>query len=288
MMLNRIAAGMLLAGTGLAFPAVAQQSAYDRPYDQTYDQTGYGVATLEERVAKLEKRLAGNTLIEMNNRVQQLQDEVLKLRGTVEELNHELETLRKQQRQMYTDLDQRLVKAATGPAVAAGAAPSETPGAATTAPPVVEGAAAGAVMAPPPAPPPPAPVDPAVRQAAYQKAFATLKDGNYPTAIKEFKNFIATYPTGDFADNAHYWLGETYYVSRDLNASRETFRKLINDFPQSGKVPDAILKLGIIDYDTGRYATAREQLNDVIKRYPDSSAAKLAQKRLDKMAQEKK
>lgn len=66
---------------------------YDRRYDQ--DQTGYGVPTLEERVAQLEKRLSGNTLMEMYKRIEQLQAEVLKLRGENEELAHQLEELKK-------------------------------------------------------------------------------------------------------------------------------------------------------------------------------------------------
>jgi tol-pal system protein YbgF len=130
-------------------------------------------------------------------------------------------------------------------------------------------------------------VDPAARQAAYQKAFTTLKEGKYTEAIRDFKSFIAAYPSGEFTDNAYYWLGEANYVNRDFSAARDNFRKLTKDFPQSGKVPDAYLKLGFIEYENGQYAAAKDLLNDVIKRYPDSSAAKLAEKRLERMRQEK-
>ncbi|CAI8977507.1 Cell division coordinator CpoB [Methylocaldum szegediense] len=253
---------------------------YDRRYDQ--DQTGYGVPTLEERVAQLEKRLSGNTLMEMYKRIEQLQAEVLKLRGENEELAHQLEELKKQQQTMYMDLDQRMqgLSAGVSGAPQAPVDQSALPEDAAPEDPTVSQAAAQ-----------PAPAlagDPGNRQAAYQKAFNTLKEGKYPEAIKEFKNFIAAYPTGDYADNAHYWLAETYYVSRDFNASRDMFRKLIKDFPQSPKVPDALLKIGFIEYETGQKANAKELLTEVIKRYPDSSAAKLAEKRLDKLRQEAK
>ncbi|CAL1241856.1 tol-pal system protein YbgF [Candidatus Methylocalor cossyra] len=127
-----------------------------------------------------------------------------------------------------------------------------------------------------------------MRQAAYEKAFKTLKEGRYAEAIRDFKNFIAAYPSGENTDNAYYWLAEAYNVNRDFPAARDTFRKLVKDFPHSPKVPDAYLKLGFIEYETGQYAAARDLLNDVIKRYPNTSAAKLAEKRLERMRQEKR
>jgi TolA-binding protein len=62
---------------------------------------------------------------------------------------------------------------------------------------------------------------------------------------------------------------------------------MIRKFPQSGKVADALLKIAYIEYDGGQYANARELLGDVIKRYPTSSAARMAEKRLEKIKAEK-
>jgi TolA-binding protein len=47
-----------------------------------------------------------------------------------------------------------------------------------------------------------------------------------------------------------------------------------------------MLKLGFIDYDIGQFEQARATLNEVVRSYPNSSAAKLAEKRLEKMKQE--
>lgn len=268
----------LLHGTVVCAQQYGQM--YDRRYDQ--NQTGYGVPTLEERVSQLEKRFSGNALMEMYNRMEQLQAEVLKLRGENEELAHQLEELKKQQQTMYIDLDQRMQQLSAG-----GSGAPQVPSDQSASPDGTAPAEATASQAP--AQPAPAPAgDPGNRQAAYQKAFNTLKEGKYPEAIKEFKNFIAAYPTGDYADNAHYWLAEAYYVSRDFNTSRDIFRKLIKDFPQSAKVPDALLKIGFIEFETGQKANAKELLTEVVKRYPDSSAAKLAEKRLDKLRQDAK
>jgi len=259
-------------------------------YEQAYDQAGgYGAETLDERVARLEKRLSGEAMMEMLNRMDQLQRDVLKLHGEIEELNHALETVKKQQKDMYLDLEQRIQGGAGGAAGSEQAAePAETP---PSSPDTGVSQPSPETSAPPPAAAPQKPAaaasrDTAGRQAAYQKAFNTLKDGKYSDAIKEFKGFLAAYPSGEYVDNATYWLAEAYYVNRDFSAARDAFRKVVREFPQSAKVSDALLKTGFIEYETGQWSKAREILNDVVKRYPDTSAAKLAEKRLAKMKQE--
>lgn len=267
-----------------AVPVSAQQQGYGG-----YDSAGYGAETLDERVAKLEKRLSGPGLAELGQQIERLQREVAKLRGQFEELDHKLENLKLQQQSLYTDLEQR-IQQSTG---AAGAV-TEAPG--TAGSDTVAGSESTSPAEAPetqaPAPPPSratgsASDGQAAREVAYQKAFTTLKEGRYTDAVKEFKNFTARYPSGDYADNAQYWLGEAYYVNRDFTAAREAFQKLIEKFPQSPKVPDAYLKLAYIEYDTGKTANAKQLLNDVIKRYPGSTASKQAEKRLQKLQQPK-
>src|ERR1700683_5645028 len=103
--------------------------------------------------------------------------------------------MRKQQRDLYADLDRRMTArgAATSAAVAGAASP----------------VSAGADSA---------------GQAAYAQAFDALKNANYPVAISVFKQYLASYPTSDLADNAQYWLGEAYYVTRDYDSAAVAFR----------------------------------------------------------------
>ncbi|MGH8477524.1 MAG: tol-pal system protein YbgF, partial [Methylococcales bacterium] len=89
------------------------------------------------------------------------------------------------------------------------------------------------------------------------------------------------------ADNAQYWLGETYYVKRDFDAARSNFGQVMEKYPTSNKIPDAILKLGFIEYETANWKSAREILNSLIEQYPASNAAQLAQDRLNRMKKEK-
>ncbi len=106
-------------------------------------------------------------------------------------------------------------------------------------------------MAPAPAA---APVNTAEQQAEYEKALAILREGRYVEAATAFNRFLEKYPGSAYSDNAYYWLGETYYVTRDFDRSLAAFKQLVGAYPMSPKVPGARLKIGYIYYEkrTGR------------------------------------
>ena len=129
-------------------------------------------------------------------------------------------------------------------------------------------------------------VDPIREQQDYQAAFNLLKSGRYDDAAKAFRNFLVTYPGGDFVDNAHYWLGETYYVTRHFEAALQEFEGLIAHFPQSPKLTHAMLKVGYIHHELGRPEQAKQALIALTESHPDSTAAGLARKRLQRLQSE--
>ena len=57
-------------------------------------------------------------------------------------------------------------------------------------------------------------------------------------------------------------------------------------FPESRKLPDALLKSGYCQYELKAFKNARATLQKLISTYPDSDAAKLAQARIAKMNDE--
>ena len=89
------------------------------------------------------------------------------------------------------------------------------------------------------------------------------------------------------ADNALYWLGESYYVNKSFWESLAAFQHVVENFPASRKLPDALLKIGYCDYELREFSAARDALTHVITKFPDSPTAQLAQQRLDKMMAEK-
>ena len=225
--------------------------------------------TLEERVSRLERTINSETLVELLQQVERLQQEVQELRGELEVQAHELSQLKLRQRELYFDIDRRMSNLETsrpaattdsGTATAGGDGGSET--AAET---------GGTVTAD---------VDPGEEREAYQSAFDLLKSGRYEDAAKEFTGFLAAYPTGEYTDKAQYWLGEAYYVTRAFEPALEEFHKLVQTHPDSAKVSHALLKIGYIQDELGDKEAAVKSLNELIERFPSTTAARLATERL--------
>ncbi|MFO7551185.1 MAG: tol-pal system protein YbgF [Haliea sp.] len=207
-------------------------------------------------------------------KVQQLQQEVMRLNGMVEEQAHELRTLKAQSLERYIDLDRRLGLLAGGsgelaPEAAAGpSAPAPTAEAAAPRSSPVAAAPAAAVAQP-------------GESEAYQAAYALVRSQQFNQAVTAFQQFLQDYPSGRFTPNAHYWLGELYLVTSppDPEAARQSFMLLLDMYPTDSKVPDALFKLGRIHYTKGNRERAREFLDRVINEFgsTNSAAVKLAQ-----------
>src|SRR3569832_1713290 len=221
-----------------------------------------GTESLDARVTKLERLPEGQALTDMLLRVQQMQQELQKLRGDLEVQTNEINGLKQRQRDLYLDIDRRLRQAAPA-ASASGAA----------------GAPGGVASAP-------VGGSPEQERAAYQQAFDKLKEGRYDEAITLFRGVLANYPNGKLSDNAQYWLGEANYVTRRYREAVDEFNKVIANYPQSPKVADALLKLGFSHYELGDWAKARESLEQVVARAPQSAGAARANSRLQKMKAE--
>jgi tol-pal system protein YbgF len=94
---------------------------------------------------------------------------------------------------------------------------------------------------------------------------------------------LAESPDGEFADNSQYWLGEAYKVSRKMDVAKQAFLKVVNNYSDSPKVPDALLKLGYIEFEQNNMAKARDYLTQVTVSHPNTTAAHLAAKKLKQM-----
>jgi tol-pal system protein YbgF len=228
---------------------------------------------LDSRLARIERVMANQSLLEVANQLEALRSDVRAMHNDVDQLSNAMEAGRKQQRDMYADLDQRLknLESRGGAASAASAAPAA--GAATAA---GAAAAAGASSA-----------DSGEDKTAYQAAFNLLKDGQYDRAIVAFQKFLVAYPDSSLADNAQYWLGEAYYVNKSYPEAEAAFQRVADKYPQSRKLGDALLKIGFCRYELKQWQSAREVLGQVVARFTDTPAARLAQQRLDKMSAEK-
>jgi tol-pal system protein YbgF len=213
---------------------------------------------LDTRLGRIERVVANQSLLDLANQVEALRGEVRALHNDIDVVNHTLDTARKQQHDLYADLDQRLktLEARAGTVAAPSGAGSG------------DGAAEGA------------------DKGSYQAAFELLKSGQYERAIAALQSFLTAYPNSQLADNAQYWLGEAYYVNRSFPEALAAFQRVAESYPSSRKLPDALLKIGFCEYELKDYPAARVALLHVTTKFPDSSAAPLAQQRLDKLAAE--
>lgn len=117
-------------------------------------------------------------------------------------------------------------------------------------------------------------------QELYQRAYDDYLRGNYDLAIEEFDEYLAHFPNTDLADNATYWIGESYYRQGKYRQAIEQFDKVLRRYPRSDKVPGALLKKGYAYLELGERSQGIVQLQYVIREHPSSDEAKIARDRL--------
>lgn len=262
--------------------------------------SGAAADSLEKRLARLERLLENQTLVDLMTRMDSLQNEVQQLRGQMEEQTHDLDQLKKRQRDLYLDIDRRLQQAeqarasmpvapamSAGGSVFGGAVPGGTmPNAALGGTGQTAAVASSSNAAQPDAQiATQGSIDLGQERSDYERAFNLLKEGRYDLAVAAFKTFVQNYPQGKFADNAQYWLGEANYVQRHFEVALTEFGKVVNEHPTSPKRADALLKMGYTYQELKQYDKARLSLNEVVMNYPNTTAASLAKKRLQDLKQ---
>ena len=106
----------------------------------------------------------------------------------------------------------------------------------------------------------------------YQHAFGLLRQADYGEAELALRAFLARHPTDPLAGNAKYWLGETYYVRGDFQQAAVTFAEAYQEYPDSSKAADNLLKLGMSLSSLKNKADACGTFAELLKRYPEASA----------------
>jgi tol-pal system protein YbgF len=117
----------------------------------------------------------------------------------------------------------------------------------------------------------------------YLQAYDDFRNGQIDNAIAQFNTLLIKDPNGTYANNAQYWLGEAYRTNNNIDAARIAFNLVIENYPTSAKVPDALLRLGIIDIAQGNSLKAKEYLVRLITDFPSSDSAQLAAKKLEQL-----
>jgi tol-pal system protein YbgF len=224
---------------------------------------------MDQRVLRLERQVS--SLIESNyaSKLEKMQQDLQQLHGQIEVQNHDLIQLKEQVKSFYQDLDQRVTK--LQPDI-------NTPQDKTQ-------LIAEKLKKTDEDSNPINYTSKSKELQTYETAFNQLNKKEYDKAISSFQNFIKNYPSSSYTINAHYWLGEIYYLKgKPAQASRE-FQIIVTNYPDNPKVADAMLKLALISMDAGNYVKAKQQLTKVQRQFPSSTAAKIAALRLKEIKQ---
>lgn len=266
---------------------------------------------IDQRIQRVEQQINNMQTSEAAARVDSLQDQVQAMRGQIEQLTHQLEQLQTQQKSMYTDLDGRLsqsgsVKTAE---VLAKANPKTVQALETPAEPENTATADRATVADNastdelPVETPTSPSKPiliktsrkqtvsseskemgqpnvAEEQQIYQTAYNFIKAKRYSDAVTALQSMLKKYPSGQFASNAHYWLGELYGLMGKNEQALGEFKLVVGMYPDSPRVSDAQLKVGLLLASQLKWPEAKSALKRVINHYPGSASARLAAEQL--------
>lgn len=195
--------------------------------------------------ARIDTKSDKSSTLDLVSQNELTMQEIAKLRGQIEVLANDLANAQKRQKDFYVDLDARLRKLE----------PHEV---------TIDGKASQ--------------VDPNEQQ-TYEAAMQLFKSGDYKTAGAALSEFVHRYPASGYAANAQYWLGNAYYAQRDCKNAIAAQLVVLKTYPDSPKAADAMLNIASCQTELKDKA-AKKTLQDLIKQYPDSSAAATAKERL--------
>lgn len=117
-------------------------------------------------------------------------------------------------------------------------------------------------------------------ESLYQTAYNDYLRGSYDAAIREFEEYVNTFPDTELADNAVYWIGESYYRQRKFRQAIEQFNLVLDRYPRSDKLASAALKKGYAHLELGERSQGVAQLQYVVRQFPGGDEANLANQRL--------
>ena len=119
----------------------------------------------------------------------------------------------------------------------------------------------------------------------YEAAYNAFKGEKFKEAREKFEAFIKEFPKDNLADNAQFWMAETYYAEEDYAGAIVEYDALLENYPNSGKIPAALLKQGNAFIEFGDKKAARGIFEYLMAKYPKSKEAGIAKKKLKETAQ---
>lgn len=125
-------------------------------------------------------------------------------------------------------------------------------------------------------------LEPAVltEQQLYQMAYDSAINSQFERAIAEFDQYLSIYPQGRFATNSHYWKGQSYLYLRRYDEAIAEYGIILQQYPSDAKVPDSMYGQATAYEGMGDVQRARQLLQQIMRDFPNTGVANLADTRL--------
>lgn len=111
----------------------------------------------------------------------------------------------------------------------------------------------------------------------YLQAFGDYASGRYQAAVHGFETFLQRFPNNSYASNAQFWLADCYFNQQQYPLAILEFERVLADYQNAPKNPDALLKIAIANLQLGATDEARQAIDTLTQRYPKSTATQKAQ-----------
>jgi tol-pal system protein YbgF len=114
----------------------------------------------------------------------------------------------------------------------------------------------------------------------YADSLSLYQAGKHQEAIEGLNDFLKTYPKSKLADNAHFWIGESYMGLKKYYQAILAYQEVITRYPEGNKAPIAMLEQALAFNKIKDTVSSKLLLQKIIKKYPDSNEAKTAEAKL--------
>jgi len=272
-------AGLALTAFALSGPASAQR------YDD--DDIDARLSRIEQDLRDLQDQVAqggstGGGAGPSMQRLNDLEQSVRTLTGQVEQLSHDVRTVQEKLDQLQTETNFRLNQLEgnpNGPPPGDGSTPPSD-GGPDRGPPPGSGGPGSAGPGSEGGPKPPGTIgDVPERQSGsdaegtYNQAMDLLTKADYDGAMTLFRQVVRDYPDTDYAAQAQYWIADIHYVQKNYESAALAFADVLKKYPQSGRGPEAMLKLGLSLIQIGKTKEGCTALGAIKQKYPKASDA---------------
>lgn len=118
----------------------------------------------------------------------------------------------------------------------------------------------------------------------YRRALDLYRQGQAEPAIQQFREFLRASPQSDLADDAQFWIGESYYSLGDYNRAIIEFNEVLLKYPQGDAVPGALLALAMSFANSGDKIDARLILQKLVDSHGSTEEARIGRQQLEALA----